>query len=235
MGRGDRVSRRRVARLTRQDGLRARVMSVYRGKAGVHRWFSRQPNHVRWTQATRPNQIWVGASTDLAVSGRWWYLVVVLDQCSRRLLAWRLTATRDSRVTRVVLDAAPTASTARRRIDLSHRSRQRVSRHTRARAPGPECGALEHDAGWRAGRERPQGVVLFTRSRPTHSRPRVSVRHRAPESAAPLYPVRTTTSACVRRWDISRPLTMNEEPRRNHLSTELRQDPSACVVLKRRW
>lgn len=65
-----RVSRRRVARLMRQDGLRARVVRVYRGKAGVHRWFSRQPNHVRRTQATRPNQIWVGDVTYLAVGGR---------------------------------------------------------------------------------------------------------------------------------------------------------------------
>ena len=59
-----RVSRRRVARLMRQDGLRARVVRVYRGKAGVHRWFSRQPNHVRRTQATRPNQLWVGDTSD---------------------------------------------------------------------------------------------------------------------------------------------------------------------------
>ena len=72
-------------------------------KAGVHRWFSRQPNHVRRTHATRPNQIWVGDVTHLGVGGRWWYLVVVLDQCSRRVLAWRLAATRDSRVTRAVL------------------------------------------------------------------------------------------------------------------------------------
>ena len=61
---------------------------------------------MRRTQATRPNQIWVGDVTYLAVGGRWWYLVVVLDQCSRRVLAWRLAATRDSRVTRAVLDAA---------------------------------------------------------------------------------------------------------------------------------
>ena len=104
--RSHRVSRRRVARLMREDGLRARVARVYRGKAGVHRWFSRQPNHVRRTQATRLNQIWVGDVTYLAVGGRWWYLVVVLDQCSRRVLAWRLGATRDSRVTRAVLDGA---------------------------------------------------------------------------------------------------------------------------------
>ena len=104
--RGYRVSHRRVERLMRADGLRARVARVYRPKAGTHRWFSRQPNHVRRTRATRPNQIWVGDVTYLGVAGRWWYLIVVLDQCSRRVLAWRLAATRDSRVTRGVLDAA---------------------------------------------------------------------------------------------------------------------------------
>jgi putative transposase len=103
---GRRVSGRRVARLMRQDGLRARVARVYRPKAGTHRWFSRQANHVRRTRATRPNQIWVGDVTYLGVGGRWWYLIVVLDQCSRRVLAWRLAASRDSRVTRAVLDAA---------------------------------------------------------------------------------------------------------------------------------
>jgi putative transposase len=85
--RGHRVSGRRVARLMRQDGLRARVARVYRGKAGVHRWFSRQPNHVRRTQATKPNQIWVGDVTYLAVGGRWWYLIVVLDQCGAGVAA----------------------------------------------------------------------------------------------------------------------------------------------------
>lgn len=106
VGRGHHVSRRRVERLMRADGMRGRVARVYRPKAGTHRWFRRQPNHVRRTRATRPNQIWVGDVTYLGVGGRWWYLVVVLDQCSRRVLAWRLAATRDSHVTRAVLDAA---------------------------------------------------------------------------------------------------------------------------------
>jgi putative transposase len=92
---GYRMSRRRGARLMREDGLRARVIWVYRGKAGVRRWFSRQPNHGGRTRATHPNEIWVGDVTYLALGGRWWYLVVVLDQCSRRVLAWRLAATRD--------------------------------------------------------------------------------------------------------------------------------------------
>ena len=90
----------------REDGLRGRVARVYRGKAGTHRWFGQHPNHVHRTRATRPNQIWVGDLTYLAVAGRWWYLAVVLDQCSRRVLAWRLGAIRDSRLTRAVVDAA---------------------------------------------------------------------------------------------------------------------------------
>ena len=90
----------------RADGMRARVARVYRPKAGTHRWFGQHPNHVRRTHATRPNQIWVGDLTYLAVAGRWWYLAVVLDQCSRRVLAWRLGAIRDSRLTRAVVDAA---------------------------------------------------------------------------------------------------------------------------------
>lgn len=106
MGRGQRVSRRRVERLMRGDGLRGRVARVYRGKAGTHRWFGQHPNHVRRTQATRPNQIWVADITYLSVAGRWWYLAVVLDQYSRRVLAWRLGSIRDSRLTRAVVDAA---------------------------------------------------------------------------------------------------------------------------------
>ena len=86
--------------------------------------------------------------TYLAVGGRWWYLVVVLDQCSRRVLAWRLAATRDSRVTRAVLDAA----LRRRRPDaglIFHTDRGSEFQGTpRAHPPGGERRAPEHDA-WR--------------------------------------------------------------------------------------
>jgi putative transposase len=40
------------------------------------------------------------------VRKRWWFLAVVLDQCSRRVLAWRLARRRNSRLTSAVLDAA---------------------------------------------------------------------------------------------------------------------------------
>ncbi|HEV2751970.1 MAG TPA: IS3 family transposase [Gemmatimonadales bacterium] len=56
--------------------------------------------------ARRPDRIWVGDITYVPVVGRWWFLAVVLDQCSRRVLAWTLGRTRDARLTRTVLDAA---------------------------------------------------------------------------------------------------------------------------------
>ena len=106
LARGHRVSRRRVERLMRVGGWRARVVRVYRRTAGTHRWFGQHPNRVRRTQATALNQIWVGDLTYLSVAGRWWYLAAILDQCSRRVLAWRVAATRDALFTRAVAHAA---------------------------------------------------------------------------------------------------------------------------------
>ena len=104
--RGWRISRRRVERLMRVGEMRARIVRVYRRKAGTHRWYGQHPNRVRRTHATRPNQIWVGDVTYVAVGSRWWYLATVLDQYSRRVLAWRLGAIRDSRLTRAAVEAA---------------------------------------------------------------------------------------------------------------------------------
>jgi len=104
--RGRLVSRRRVERLMRQGGLRARLRRIYRPKAGTHRWFGQHANHVGRTQATGPNQIWVGDLTYLSVGSRWWYLAAVLDQWSRRVLAWRLGSIRDSHLTGAVLAVA---------------------------------------------------------------------------------------------------------------------------------
>jgi transposase InsO family protein len=90
----------------RMGGLKARVMRVYRRKAGTHRWFGQYPNRVKRTLAIRPDQIWVGDVTYLPVGGRWWFLVTILDQYSRRVLSWRLGSIRDARLTRAAIDAA---------------------------------------------------------------------------------------------------------------------------------
>jgi len=100
------VSRRRVARLMRAAGLQGKAVRGYRSRRGVHRFYEQQPNLVHRVRAPAPNQIWVGDITYLAVADHWCYLTVILDQCSRRVLAWTLTRQRDATVTQHVLNAA---------------------------------------------------------------------------------------------------------------------------------
>ena len=100
------VSRRRVARLMRGAGLRAKAVRGYRATVGTHRFYGQHPNRLRRMRATAPNQVWVGDITYLSVKGQWRYLAVVMDQYSRRVLAWTLGRRRDARVTRAVLTAA---------------------------------------------------------------------------------------------------------------------------------
>ena len=106
IGAGWRLSRRRVERLMRAAGLRARVARVYRANPALHRFFGQHPNRLPAAGARRPDQVWVGDVTYLPVAGRWHFLAVVLDQCSRRVLAWTLGRRRDAHLTRQVLDAA---------------------------------------------------------------------------------------------------------------------------------
>ena len=87
----------------RGAGLRAKAVRGYRAKAGVHRFDDRQPNRLCGLSVTRPNPVWVGDIPYLPVAGRWWYLAVVMDQYSRRVLSWSLSPRRDATVTRTVL------------------------------------------------------------------------------------------------------------------------------------
>ena len=103
---GWRVSRRRVERLMRAAGLRARVARVYRANPALHRFYGQHPNRLPHDGAQRPDQVWVGDITYIPVGTRWRFLAVVLDQYSRRVLAWTLGRRRDARLTRAVLDAA---------------------------------------------------------------------------------------------------------------------------------
>lgn len=100
------VSRRRVARLMRAAGLRAKAVRGYRAKTGLHRFYAQHPNLLRGRTTTGANQIWVGDITYLAIAGQWFYLAVLMDYHSRRVLAWSLGRRRDTRVTRALFQAA---------------------------------------------------------------------------------------------------------------------------------
>jgi transposase InsO family protein len=107
------VSRRRVARLMREAGLRAKAVRGYRPKAHLRRQYAQHPNRLWTTQVARPNQVWVGDITYLRVGARWRYLAVVMDQYSRRVLAWSLTRRRTAAVTCGLLTRAATGREVR--------------------------------------------------------------------------------------------------------------------------
>jgi transposase InsO family protein len=100
------VSRRRVARLMRRAGLRARVARVYRANPALQRFFTQHPNRLGRRPATQCDRVWVGDITYLPVAGHWHFLAVVMDQCSRRILAWSLARRRTAHLTQLVFDAA---------------------------------------------------------------------------------------------------------------------------------
>jgi transposase InsO family protein len=103
---GVRVSRRRVDRLLRQAGLRARALKLYRRIPGLHGFFTSIPNRQLDRLATGPDQVWVGDITYLKVGGAWRYLAVVMDRYSRRIVGWSLSATKDVRLTLTALNHA---------------------------------------------------------------------------------------------------------------------------------
>jgi len=103
---GTRVSRRRVERLMREAGLRARAMKLYRRMPGLHGFFTSIPNRQLDRLATGPDQVWVGDITYLKVAGAWRYLAVVMDRYSRRIIGWSLGPTKDARLTLRALNHA---------------------------------------------------------------------------------------------------------------------------------
>jgi transposase InsO family protein len=97
---GVRCSNKRVARLMRELGLRARVSGLYRRSAGVHRFFEKTGNlRLDHPGPTRTDQIWVGDLTYLRLGKHWRYLATVMDLFSRRIIGWTLARNRTTEVT----------------------------------------------------------------------------------------------------------------------------------------
>ena len=145
---GWRVSRRRIAHLMRVAGLRAKAVQGYRAKVNIHQLYARHPNRLWTTDVTGPNQVWVGDITFLKVGSSWRYLAIVMDQYTRRILAWSLTRHRTAVVTSAVLALAAARRPARGAIFHSDRGSEymgaafcatvaRLGMHQSANANGP--------------------------------------------------------------------------------------------------
>lgn len=85
------TSEKRVARLMRENGLRARALKTYSSPAKVKFFYKAIKNNRKDIEkATAINQQWSGDITYLRVGARWHYLAVVIDLYSRRVIGWAL-------------------------------------------------------------------------------------------------------------------------------------------------
>jgi putative transposase len=105
------VGRKRVARLMRAQGLRARAPRRFRTTTDSQHTLPIAPNVLaRRFETPAPNTVWVTDMTYLWTLEGWLYLVVILDLFSRRIVGWAMS----ERMTRqLALDALTMALTHR--------------------------------------------------------------------------------------------------------------------------
>ena len=85
---GIKVSRKRIARIMRENGLRARVSTLYYSNPNNHAFFTSIPNRQLEVLADECDKVWVGDLTYIKLGTDFRYLAVVLDKCSRRVIGW---------------------------------------------------------------------------------------------------------------------------------------------------
>ena len=110
--RGIRVCRHRVARLMREQYLKARPRRKFVRTTDSSHSLPTPPNVLdRKFVATEPNRVWAGDVTYLPTREGWLYLAVLLDLYSRRVVGWSMSEHNDEALT---LDALQMAIDQRR-------------------------------------------------------------------------------------------------------------------------
>jgi putative transposase len=86
-----RCTENRVARLMRNNGLKARAKRPFRPRTTESRHsYGAAPNRLKTLTITRINQAWVADITYIQTGSRWVYLAAVMDLFSRRIVGWSL-------------------------------------------------------------------------------------------------------------------------------------------------
>jgi len=106
------IGRKRVARLMREAGLRAKSRRKYKPTTDSNHSLPVAPNLLaRDFRTERPDVAWVSDITYLWTRQGWLYLAVILDLYSRRVVGWRLS---DRMTASLVCDALDDAARQRR-------------------------------------------------------------------------------------------------------------------------
>jgi putative transposase len=106
------VSRKRVARLMREAGLRAKGSRKYKATTDSDHALPVAPNLLqRDFKTDRPNAVWVSDITYIWTREGWMYLAAIIDLYSRKIVGWSLA---DRMTTSLVCDALDAAVKLRR-------------------------------------------------------------------------------------------------------------------------
>ncbi|MEW7972385.1 MAG: IS3 family transposase [Candidatus Thiodiazotropha endolucinida] len=89
-GQGINISENRTARLMQQHQIIGRSATLYQGCPGLYRLYRETPNRIHRLEVTDQDQVWVGDITYLKIDKRWFYLAVIIDLYSRRVIGWSL-------------------------------------------------------------------------------------------------------------------------------------------------
>jgi putative transposase len=104
---GEQLGRKRIVRLMRQEGLRARVRRRYRCTTMSEHDQPIAPNLLaRRFDAEAPNRRWVGDTTELVAGGGRLYLAAILDLYARVIVGWAVSAVNDRHLTGRALEQA---------------------------------------------------------------------------------------------------------------------------------
>jgi transposase InsO family protein len=88
---GHNVGEHRVARLMRQDGIRAKTIKKWRATTqSSHRLPVAENTLNRQFTVESPNRVWAGDITYVWTAEGWLYLAVVLDLYSRTVIGWAM-------------------------------------------------------------------------------------------------------------------------------------------------
>jgi putative transposase len=106
---GQRVGRKRVARIMRERRLVARMRRCFCTTTDSKHAFPIAPNIVaRKFSASGPDQTWVTDITFISTGQGWLYLAIILDLFSRRVVGWATSQNIDRHLALAALDMALT-------------------------------------------------------------------------------------------------------------------------------
>ena len=106
---GVRVGRKRIERLMREQGLRARPWRRFRKTTDSRHPHPIAPNLLeRNFEASAPNQVWVTDVTYVWTHEGWLYLAVILDLYARRVVGWAVSQANDTTLALAALSMATT-------------------------------------------------------------------------------------------------------------------------------